>query len=697
MLDRTCIETTLRKIQAGELSTGEATELLLGLDLDAITDLDASTQQHGAVTQQHDASTQQDGITQQDVASPVQSLGDLIDRLGTPPPEITQAWTDQLSAIAVEHQRRTGHPLPPIDRQACTLNDRGELVWNAIDSGDFAFDDDELFEASRTQVAAFVDSFSPTASVSVFPSPAASNPTRVHGRTAAVEPSAAHVVLASRPIVRTVAFAAAIAGCAVAGWWVVGDAIRDDPVAVADKPPTSVAASSDVFDFSSSSSETFSGKSTSDSSSKFSRETIAELERFETLDQAALLAEEQKAKSAPPSFLLDSMMPRVEPLPVTASSTPVTEASPTDIVSVSSPAVAPEAGREVTDVRSTNPDEAPPATIPSLGGSIDDEVAPADETEQTTDLAGPTEPATRYVELPDADEDLSGDPFQISDRPLGDLSIEFPFAVPISVARNGDGWSIDDTRKKIAIASLFPSENGVALTWAETAKQSPALASLHHGRLQDDAGSQIYLRPVVQAKPFRLKLDRVDVNPTWNLRSPIGRQTRLTVDFSLPEDVEFGWIEPVEADQLKRTRALAVLTSKGDEDVSLGIRFDIRCSRKLSFRMRYAGRLDSSMPWQTVSTSGVTMFADQLAYQAGLVSQEATRLQGVYDIAGSLGRRIIKAKQQRNDKLADDIRGVADRVASLQSLMAKVDAGGELNLRVHVEWPETTQPILVMQ
>lgn len=665
MLDRSRIESTLRQIQAGELSPDEATELLLSLDLE----LNGATVAKGQPVADRDAADNVD-----DLANGRESLVEMIDRLGPPPPEIVDAWCDQLASIAAQHRLTTDGPLPTIDWHDCELTDQGELVWNGIAaSGDHA---GELSGDSQTQIAGFRESLLPAIA-----------PEMTFASTTSVQPEAEPAAkprrkLKLKPAWRTAATISTIAACGIIALFVVRNATRDEPATVAKKSNAVDPTGANVFDFSNS----------TDAKPAILRETIAELERFETLDEAQLLVEEQKAKSAAPSFLLDAMMPSIEPVASQKS----------DVVPVPSAASDPPATKE--------PDFAPPAvapenideplpdqTMPTLGKSIDDDAVPPDETEQDTQLAASAGSVVRHIELPDADADLDAKPFLISEQPLGELSIDFPFDVPVAVRRDGDGWSIDDTRKKVAIANLTPAGDSVAMVWANTAGQSASLASLHHGRLQDDAGNQIFLRPIVAAEPFRLKLASTDVMPAWNLREPIGRHTRLAIDFDLPGDVEFGWVEPVQAGELKRTRALAVLTPKDDEGVALGIRFDIRCSRKLSMRIRYGGRLDSSMPWQTVSTSGVAAFADQLAYQAGLVSQEATRLSGVHDIAGSLGRRIIRAKQQRNDQLADDIRKVADRVAALQSLMAKVDAGGELKISVHAQWPDTTQPILTME
>jgi len=184
--------------------------------------------------------------------------------------------------------------------------------------------------------------------------------------------------------------------------------------------------------------------------------------------------------------------------------------------------------------------------------------------------------------------------------------------------------------------------------------------------------------------------------PTWNLGDPIPPQVaRLAIDFDLPDDIEFGWVEPVEPSELRRTRALAVITPEGNEDISLGVRFDIRCNRKLSCRIRFAARLDPSMNWQRVSTPSLERFSDQLTNHENAVSKETTRLANVYSMLNrKSSRRLIRAKQKHNKKLAKQVATAAQRVAQLQTLIAALETEGTIGFRVWVEWPDTEQEIL---
>jgi hypothetical protein len=280
---------------------------------------------------------------------------------------------------------------------------------------------------------------------------------------------------------------------------------------------------------------------------------------------------------------------------------------------------------------------------------------------------------------------------------LTELKLDFPFEVPLEIRGDESNWEIHDSRKKMPIAGITAGGDGPGLKWSENATQSPAATALVHGRITDRDGGTIFLRPLIEADPWPIRVDKPDVKPMWYLGYPIPpRAARISVEFDVPDEIEEAWIEPIEAESLRRTRGLAVLTPKDGETVSLGIRFDIRCTSKLTCRVRYAGRLDPSMPWQVVSVSLLQQFADQLAQQAVLINREASRLAAVYEMAGTSGRRILRIKRDRNDALGETISTAAQRVAELQALIAGLEAEGSLKIRVWVEWPSVQQTLLTM-
>ena len=207
----------------------------------------------------------------------------------------------------------------------------------------------------------------------------------------------------------------------------------------------------------------------------------------------------------------------------------------------------------------------------------------------------------------------------------------------------------------------------------------------------------VFLRPQIEANPWPLSLDQPDVRPTWDLRGPLPpRASRLAIRFELPRDVEVGWIEPLEETDIRRGRAVAVLTPTDGESVAIGMRLDVRGGRKLSCRVRFAARLDPAMPWQVVSASTLRQLSNQLTEQAAALSRETQRLAAVYERADTLGRRVLRLKQARVAAQSESLREISSRVVELQSLIASLETSATLRLRVWVEWPNETQPILEM-
>ncbi len=667
MLDRKTIKSTLEKMRSGELSPDQATQFLLGREI-------------GLVDEAVDESNCQ-GDSQ---PSPPESLASIIDRLGVPPVDVVDTWCGQLEFIAARYEQQSGESMPTIALRDCYLNERGDLALTGF-ADQIADDGTSPRETTGPSLKGFeqIESFRTALLEGLECTPyftdaasAKSEPTQ----TAKSKHRDPH------PLVRQSLMVAGLIGCAIAAGYVVYLATEDEPVAIAKKPkPTS----EDIFAF---------GK-TGSSSVKTSRqkslalpktETPEQLETLESMTEDELASLESSASGKATSFSLDAFMPAAasfapEVAPNSVSDFVAAEISDGDVLL---PIDAMETAKTPSNDGSIE--------LPTMQPSPPDDANPPPESEQPTGVGVSAEPTTTAIELPPTD---AAEPsFAISDRKPKSLTLDFPVDVPIELADAGDAkWQLNDTRKQTPIAEIATGDDGITFAWADTMAQSSSANQLVHGRIRDESGGTIYMRPLVEGELYALRLQTPDVMPTWNLRAPIPpRVARISIDFKLPDGVELGWIEPIEPDAIRRARGLAVITPSENESVSLGLRFDIRCSRKLECRIRFAGRLDSSMPWNAVSTSGLDTFADQLTYQAGLVSNEAQRLSNVYDMAGSMGKRIIKIKQSRNDGLADNIRMASRRTSELQTLIAKVESGATLQIRVWIEWPDTEQSILMV-
>ncbi len=636
--DRAAIESALRRVQSGEISPEQATELLLA-------------------------------------AENAEPLDSLIDRLGAPPEDIVNRWCDQLRSIASAHESESGQPLPEIELDQWAITLSGALLWQGR-CYELSDDADKASQASLDRIQSFRRRW--ISELPVQPSArAAATIERAAGDDLSVtadpsldraeakrKPGLLHSTLGKFSIV-------GIAVCLLTAAVILIRAVRppaqslavrtDNPAA--SRTPSTVAAA-DLVDDPSNSSKI---------DSKRTQEAVS-LETFEAIPKTETLQLESELSM--PSDGLLSPVDRLDWLGTRES------------LDIDDPAAVPG---------SANPDPAASDDTKPIrpgGGRIDDdqfdaaEPAPGESPQQTR------QSRVKAVDLGRID-DLDT-PVSLTEHRLRGIKLDFPFEVPLQIRSEEQSWTVHDTRKGLVLATIRSRSEGTELSWKITAKQSAYATALWHGRITGTNGSTIFLRPTIEADPWRFRFDRYDVMPSWDLGHPIPpRVTRLAIDFELPSDVEFGWIEPVEAGQIRRTRAVAVVTPEGDEQISLGVRFDVRCNRKLSCRIRFAARLDPSMNWQLVSTPLLEQFADQLTNRAGLISNEATRLAKVYRAADTtVARRLVRAKEEQNEMLAKQVSTVAERVAKLQTLMTALESEAAIVFRVWVQWPDDEQEIL---
>lgn len=648
MSDRDSIEAALQRVQTGELSPAEATQMLLAEQLDASQPSQTS-----------------------------ESLTSLVDRLGQPPNDIATAWCQQAKAIANRHERKTNQGLPKFEPEDWSIDRLGALVWNGL-----SFDSDdttpaqELTSASLNHLEEFRQTFGQNSLDNSFSPSLVADPKDVtateadapeHSSPSTSQTDDEPTTKRANRRVKQVMIAAGVLLCATAAGLILYDAAPREVAESQTAPSQNPAAS--IFSPGVATLESDASNNQTPSTEPFGSD-LETLETLESMSESEISELEAQAESEP-TFSLDDLMPATAEFVPRPSLTPKAEIEP---VNPESPEPeSPESGaadppasiEEALDAGTAEPDESPQET-------------------RTSDIA---------VQLPEVD---SGESTRLAKTALTDLRLEFPFDVPLQLKAGEQ--EIRDTRKDVLVASISANSDGTELSWSDTATESASVSTLAHGRIKPGGGGTIFLRPTVQAEPWPIRLDQPDVMPTWNLRHAIPpRVTHLDLDFGLPDDVELGWIEPIESESIRRTRALAVLTPKDGETVSLGVRFDIRCSRKLSVRVRYAARLDSTLPWQVVSNSLLDQLANQLTQQATLVSNEATRLDRVASMAGSTGRRLLRIKQDRNDERGELIRSASLRVAQLQSMIAGLEAEGTLNLRVYVQWPDTQQVLLSTQ
>jgi hypothetical protein len=329
----------------------------------------------------------------------------------------------------------------------------------------------------------------------------------------------------------------------------------------------------------------------------------------------------------------------------------------------------------------------------------DEENAPA-ESPQPTRVA-----AVRAVELPPVDDAETR--CVVAEGQLVEPLLQFPFDVPLQMDRAAANQEPADSEPPTALRILDRTDGDVIayvdvtnhqsrFRWTDQAQGSPAAKSLFHGRIRD--GQQtIYLRPSIEADAWKISFDRSDTRPTWDLGSILPpRVTRLATDLKVlggdqKNSIEFGWIEPVESTSPRRTRGLAIVTPPDGETVAVGLRFDIRCSRTLSCRVRTFGRLDPEAPWQLVSRPMLDRVADQLTTRATRLSHLSTQIETVYSKSDARQRRQLAPQRDAIKGQADRVQMIADRVAALWSLIGRIENEVEIQTRLWVQWPDETE------
>ncbi len=695
--DRQQIESALGRLRSGELSTAEATELLL-----------------------EPTAPIRSGAAGRPSGEPLRSL---IDRLGSPPAGIVDSWCEQLHGLAAAHETATREPLPPVNLNELIVDRRGQLIWSrlsvsiAIDAEATPQMQTSLEHLDQFRCALIAEpgiegerqgddlSDPPARSQKPLFSPAQHSrdePAEVSNATPVRDPLTLGDRIAQKPksLVRrvvTASFVIATLAAIVAVLVIVlnqrgnpnarsdselaRSPVQDDTgsrrtgLLVGDRditsPPIPSASSSPGGEQES----LFPGNGpfAITHSEDLAPIEMGELERFESIDESAAETTGSGIFDAE-DLSLGALMPAAESF----------------LPNVSGAPGGPPREEETPTVEGAErADEVSDAAMDVIGPEQEEQKSP-DESPQPIRLSTVT-----AIELPPLGEpDVSALLWEESSNPL---DLEFPFAVPISISASDTGWQIHDSRNDLVVATIGSDADGTALSWTDSATKSPVASALLHGRVTDALDRLVYLRPTIEADPWPLRLDRTDVRPTWDLRQPIPpRVARISIQCELPEGIELGWIEPLDPTAIRRARAVAVFNLTDSETVSLGLRFDIRCGRKLSCRIRFAARLGSAMPWQMVSRTSLDQFVESLADQTDRVKRESLRLAAVDNADSPERRRMLRSRRDQVDSLVDALRRQSQRTAELQSLIAMLEANAVLRIRVWVEWSDDDQTILQM-
>ncbi|NND98752.1 MAG: hypothetical protein HKN47_15635 [Pirellulaceae bacterium] len=664
----------LEKVRVGELTPQAATAWLLA---------DRSA---GANVSSDASDSQVMAVAWDDDGEPVDSL---LARLGTPPDDIIAAWCQQLAAASVIHQREWQLPLPEIDLSHWKVTAEGELLFGGyvfrVSEGETC---PQVDRDSSNNIDRFRYRLSQGIDHDACPFESAASPiSQTKLSQAKTHPRA------KKATTKRAAENAPMRRLAMRGLLAIGAVAIVAILFHASQPGQDDRSSMDQGPGSANSIETgtrrdgLADASVTAQSAPDRSESDLNLSGDQNLSGDFLLLDSNDSAESDSTPRLS-----VLPEPMMSIGSLVPDLGLTD-------AEVDPAQQQKDSKDESAKSEAVEATAAEMNdvASLIEGADPLQDDEAPTPVESPQ--PTRVADVASVSLPPPGDVDTNVDLLVGDttsLQLQFPFDVALALKQDPEGaglWQIVDTRSQSTVANVGSEDQG--FRWAERSQQTASSSALLHGRLVDDAGNTVYLRPRVESEPWKIDLSQWDTRPTWDLQGPIPpRIARLAVDFDLPEEVEVGWIEPIEATSLRRTRGVAVLTLQDDDSVSLGIRLDVRCSRKLSIRVRYAARLDAQSPWQNVSRPMLDQLSDQVVLQQEITSRQIVQMNHVYASADTDRRRSLRPVRDALEARGKSLLLVAQRMSTLAQLIARVESEASLQLKVSVDWSDGEQILL---
>lgn len=298
----------------------------------------------------------------------------------------------------------------------------------------------------------------------------------------------------------------------------------------------------------------------------------------------------------------------------------------------------------------------------------------------------------------------AGEPIEIASSLPKNLAFEFVSEASgsasnpvLRIVADGEDWKVMSSENLVAVISK--QDQSVGWRWIDPPKSGSRLArSIANGRLRWDERF-LYLRASIVAEPFAFGFKKSDIKPAWDLMAPVDNaKTSLDASIALPEPFELSWIEPLVDVGLPGGRAIGIITSSDQEGAAIGFRMDIRGGRRISIRVRFAGRLGSNLPWMLLSHARLDQIADGWTNYGEAVSREAIRLDGVdqvaYQIGGRRGKQIIAEKIRRNNIRIKDAGIAQRRIADLKGMMIELENSAKIHLELRTHWPNEQQMVL---
>ena len=278
------------------------------------------------------------------------------------------------------------------------------------------------------------------------------------------------------------------------------------------------------------------------------------------------------------------------------------------------------------------------------------------------------------------------------------LRLEFPHEISLELAterREDARWTIRESGDGTDVARLRATARGLSFRWTRDAASVSAASQLVHGRLVAGPDNTIYLRGRIEVEPVSVAFAGFESSIGWDLSHPLPpRSATINLAFELPKEIEVGWIEPIRDVAPRRARGLAVLTDGNGESAAIAIRLDVRCSRKLSIRIRHAGRLKPNLPWRPFSAATLDKTSRQAARRVLELQTRLAAIHAAYEIADSAGRDRLQPQRDATESAIESTQRQTEALAKFQTLVRRVREQVRLRVKLSASWPEGPQPVL---
>ncbi|QEF99904.1 hypothetical protein Mal15_39710 [Stieleria maiorica] len=301
----------------------------------------------------------------------------------------------------------------------------------------------------------------------------------------------------------------------------------------------------------------------------------------------------------------------------------------------------------------------------------------------------------RFVELPPASDTAAESVIDQTGATIERL--DFPSEIPIVMSGPDEDGTTELINQQSGnrIAQLTRSGPSTVLRWSESASKDRLAQKLLHGRLVLSGGEIVYLRPSIETDAYPISMDPRELRPSWKLGGPLLPEVaRLEIDLQVPDSIDLAWHTPLDPNHARDGTAIAILTPTDGETVAIAVKMEIDCSRTLSCRLQYGARLDSAMPWSSLSQASFAMENTALVRNRSKLLLQRDLFKQSYGAASTMERTMMRGRGERIDAELERLDATIDRMSMLGELAIRVHESVKLNLHAFVQWPDAAQTLL---